>query len=102
MSHYGYTVEKIGSIRKKLIDITKNWIEEAMSSIIAVAMENGIENIALHTAESISNRDPLVGEECEKIKIFYDNIAKMFGFSQQYIAEDDDDLYGLFWVKHLN
>ena len=96
----GYTIEKLDEIKKQLSSLFKDWAEEALSSVIEVARQNNIKNIALHTAESIGVRDPLVSTETNKIKMFYDNLARSFGFAQEKV--NHPNFSGTFWVKHLD
>lgn len=96
---YGYTIEKLDEIKGRLTYMFRNWLEEALSSLIEVARQSGIRSIALHTAETIAQRDPLVGTETDKIKMFYDNLAKSFGFKKEAIMEPEFE--GTFWVKDL-
>jgi len=96
---YGYTVEKLEEIKNRLVFLFRDWMEEGLSSLISIARKSNIKHIALHTAESISKRDPLVGTEINKIKMFYDNLAKSFGFSKEMVMEPTFE--GTFWVKDL-
>ena len=91
----GYTVEKLDKIKVKLVELFNNWAEYGISSLLEIARKNGIKNVALHTAETISQRDPSV--EADKIKMYYDNLARSFGFKKQLV--NTRGLKGNFWVR---
>jgi 8-oxo-dGTP pyrophosphatase MutT (NUDIX family) len=91
----GYTVEKLDDIKAKLVGLFKDWAEYGIASLLEIARQHGIKNVAIHTAETIAQRDPSV--EANKIKIFYDNLAKSFGFKKQPL--DVSGLKGNFWVR---
>ena len=96
---YGYNIKKLEEIRVRLIELFRDWVEEAMSTLIEVARENGIAHVALHTSETIAQRDPLVGKQTDKMKMFYDNVAKSFGFKKQQVSTPE--FKGIFWVKDV-
>jgi hypothetical protein len=63
--------------------------------LLEIARRDGIQNVAIHTAETISRRDQWV--EADKIKMYYDNLARSFGFKKQRL--DVGELRGNFWVR---
>lgn len=91
----GYTLEKLEEIRQKLVELSKDWAEYAVSTVLEIARRQGIKNVAIHTAETIGQRDP--GVEADKVKIYYDNIARSFGFKKKQL--DIGGLQGNFWVR---
>jgi hypothetical protein len=96
--HQGYTVEALESIRRRLTELFKDWTEYAMSSLLEIARKHGIKYVAVHTSESIAGRDPSV--EADKVGMYYDTLAKSFGFQKQTV-----DLGGQtrdFWVRQAS
>jgi hypothetical protein len=91
----GYTLEKLGEIKGKLIHLFQDWTEFAIASLLEIARREGIQNVAIHTAETISRRDQCV--EADKVKMYYDNLARAFGFKKQRL--DVGELRGNFWVR---
>lgn len=91
----GYTLEKLEDIRAKLIGLFENWAEYALATLLELARQHSIKNVAIHTAESIAERDPSV--ESDKVKMYYDNLAKSFGFKKQQV--NVGELRGDFWVR---
>ena len=63
--------------------------------MLEIARRHGIRNVAIHTAETVAQRDYAV--EADKIRIYYDNIAKAFGFKKRTL--DVGGLKGDFWVR---
>jgi hypothetical protein len=94
---YGYTAEKLDEIKSKLVEMFKNWADYALSTLIEIARRHDIKNVAIHTVDSIANRDESV--DPAKIKMYYDHLAKSFGFKQQEI--DEGELHGKFWVRKI-
>ena len=92
---YGFTIDVLEDIKRKLIELTKDWAENAIATVLEIARRNGIKNVAIHTAETIAERDP--GVEADKIKMFYDSVAKSFGFKKQPL--DIGGRRGNFWVR---
>lgn len=95
MLQHGYDLDKMEDIKQKLVKLSKDWAEYAIATLIDLARRHGIRNVAIHTAETISGRDEAV--ESEKIHMYYDNLAKSFGFKKQQL--DVGDLKGNFWVR---
>jgi hypothetical protein len=91
----GYTPEKLDEIKDKLVELFQDWAEYGISSILEIARKHGIKNVAIHTAETIARRDESV--EADKVKMYYDNLARSFGFRKQQL--DVGDLKGNFWVR---
>jgi hypothetical protein len=91
----GFTAEKLDDIKKKLVGLFKDWAEYAISTVIEIARAHNIEHVCLHTAETVARRDDSV--EADKVKIYYDQLARSFGFKQEEIT--DGDLKGKFWVR---
>jgi len=92
---YGFDIDKLEEIKRKLIELTKDWAEHAIATVLEIARRNGIKTVAIHTAETIAERDP--GVEADKIKMFYDSVAKSFGFKKQPL--DIGGRRGNFWVR---
>jgi 8-oxo-dGTP pyrophosphatase MutT (NUDIX family)/GNAT superfamily N-acetyltransferase len=92
---YGFTIDVLEDIKRKLIELTKDWAEHAIATVLEIARRNGIKSVAIHTAETIAERDP--GVEADKIKMFYDSVAKSFGFKKQPL--DIGGRRGNFWVR---
>src|SRR5258708_4191932 len=90
----GYTPEKLDEIRQQLIGLFKDWAEYALASVIEIARRHGIKNVAVNTGENLAARDPLVEE---KSNIYYDQLAKAFGFKKQQVNEGA--MRGNFWVR---
>lgn len=91
----GYTIEKLDEMRAGLVNLFKDWAEYGVASLIEIARRHGIKNVAIHTGQSIANRDPDL--EADKAGRYYDQIAKAFGFKKQPL--DVGDLKGEFWVR---
>ena len=91
----GYTPEKLDEIKDKLVELFQDWAEYGISSILEIARKHGIKNVAIHTAETIARRDESV--EADKVKMYYDNLVRSFGFRKQQL--DAGDLKGNFWVR---
>jgi hypothetical protein len=92
---HGYTEARLEQIKTKLIDLFKDWAEYGLASLLEIARKHFIKNVAVHTAESIALRDKSV--EADKIKIYYDNLARSMGFRKQTL--DVGELKGNFWVR---
>lgn len=95
MQQMGWTVESLSAIKTKLIELFKDWSEHALSTILEIAREQGIAKVAIHSAEGIAQRDPSV--DATKIIIYYDNLAKSFGFKKEQV--NTPELSGTFWVR---
>jgi GNAT superfamily N-acetyltransferase/2'-5' RNA ligase len=91
----GYTVEKLDEMKQQLINLFKDWAEYGIASLIEIARRHGIKNVAIHTGETIAKRDPDL--EADKAIMYYDQLAKSFGFQKQML--DVGDLKGNFWVR---
>lgn len=91
----GYTLEKLDEIKAKLIHLFQDWTEFAIASLLEIARRDGIQNVAIHTAETISHRDQWV--EANKVKMYYDKLARSFGFKKQRL--NVGQLRGNFWVR---
>jgi hypothetical protein len=91
----GYTLEKLDEIKEKLVQLFQDWAEYGIASLLEIARREGIQNVAIHTAETISRRDQCV--EAAKIKMYYDNLARAFGFKRQRL--NVGELRGNFWVR---
>lgn len=90
----GYTPEKLDDIKAQLIGLFKDWAEYAIASVIEIARRHGIANVAINTGENLAARDPLVEE---KSNMYYDQLAKAFGFKKQQV--DAGEMKGNFWVR---
>jgi len=82
-------------MKGSLANLFKDWAEYGISSLIEIARRLGIKNVAIHTGETIAQRDPDL--EADKASRYYDQIAKSFGFTKQPL--DVGDLKGTFWVR---
>jgi hypothetical protein len=91
----GYTPEVLDGIKEKLADLFEDWAEYGLASLIEIARTHGIKNIAIHSAETIAQRDQTV--EADKISMYYDQLAHSFGFRQKQL--EFGDLSGNFWVR---
>lgn len=91
----GFTADKLEAIRRTLIELFEDWTEYAMSTLLEIARRHGIKHVALHTVDSIASRDEAVDRT--KVKMFYDNLAKSFGFKQQEL--NVGPMRGKFWVR---
>jgi GNAT superfamily N-acetyltransferase/RNA:NAD 2'-phosphotransferase (TPT1/KptA family) len=91
----GYTAEKLTEIKAQLTALFKGWAEHALATIIEIARRHGIENVAIHSVDTISQRDQSV--EGTKVKMYYDNLAKSFGFKKERL--EGSGLNGEFWVR---
>jgi hypothetical protein len=89
----GYTLEKLEEIKAQLTTLFKDWAEHALATVIEIARRHEIKNVAIHSVDSIAQRDPSV--DALKVKMYYDNLAKSFGFTKQDVPE----LNGKFWVR---
>src|SRR5271165_5920230 len=92
---HGYTVEKLEKIKERLISLFGDWTEYAISSAIEIARQHSIKQVAIHTSESIAQRDPSI--KADKIKMYYDNIAKSFGFKKETLTIGGKQ--GNFWIR---
>jgi hypothetical protein len=93
----GYTVETLDAIKQKIVDLFKEWADYAISTIMEIAANHGIKNVALHTGETISRRDNAVLPS--KITQYYDSLAKAFGFKRDRIRLGG--IEGEFWVRKV-
>lgn len=94
-AQHGYTIEKLDEMKASLTNLFKDWAEYGVASLIEIARRQGIQNVAIHTGQSIAKRDPDL--EADKAGRYYDQIAKGFGFKKQQL--DVGDLQGEFWVR---
>ena len=95
MVRRGYTVEKLEEMKRQLVNLFKDWAEYGIASLIEIARRHGIRNVAIHTGETVARRDPDL--EADKAGMYYDRLAKSFGFRKQPL--DVGDLKGTFWVR---
>jgi GNAT superfamily N-acetyltransferase len=95
MLQEGYTLDKLEEIKTSLVQLFQDWAEYGIASLIDLARRHGIKNVAIHTAETIAQRDESV--EADKIHIYYDNLARSFGFKKQQL--DIGNLQGNFWAR---
>lgn len=91
----GYTLERLDEIKEQLVKLFADWAEYGIATLIEIARRHGIKNVAIHTAESIAQRDESV--EPDKVQRYYDSLAKSFGFRKQQL--DVGELKGNFWVR---
>lgn len=91
----GYTPEKLEQIKDKLIELFEDWSEYAIATVLEIARDHKIQNVAINSTESIAARDSSI--DASKMKMYYDNLAKGFGFKKQQVNEGD--LKGTFWVR---
>jgi hypothetical protein len=91
----GYTPEKLGQIKDKLVELFEDWSEYALATILEIARSHKITNVAINSSESIAKRDPSV--DAPKLKMYYDNLAKGFGFKKQNVQTPE--IKGTFWVR---
>lgn len=91
----GYTVESLEEIKGKLIKLFEDWSEYALATILEIARSHEIKYVAINSSDSIATRDPSV--DPQKVKMYYDNLAKSFGFKKQQI--DLPQISGAFWVR---
>ena len=91
----GYDAGALDRVRQQIADITKGWAEHAVATVIDIARKDGIRNVAIHTGATVAGRDPHMGGP--KVTIYYDNVAKAFGFKKQRL--DVGDVRGEFWVR---
>ena len=91
----GYTMEKFQEMKQSLANLFKDWAEYGISSIIEIARRHGIKNVAIHTGTSIAKRDPDL--EADKAVMYYDNLAKSFGFKKQQL--NIGEINGEFWTR---
>jgi 2'-5' RNA ligase/GNAT superfamily N-acetyltransferase len=91
----GYTPEKLEEMKQSLANLFKDWAEYGIASVIEIARRHGVKNVAIHTGSTIAQRDPDV--EADKIGMYYDQIAKAFGFKKQQL--DIGELKGEFWTR---
>jgi hypothetical protein len=95
MEQEGYDLDSLEAIKQRMVELFEDWAEFGMASLIDLARRHGIKNVAIHTAETIAVRDDSV--EAQKIHMYYDSLAKSFGFKKQQV--DVGDLQGKFWVR---
>lgn len=91
----GYTMERFQEMKQSLVNLFKDWAEYGIASIIEIARRHGIKNVAIHTGTTIAKRDPDL--EADKAVMYYDNLAKSFGFKKQQL--DIGDVQGEFWTR---
>lgn len=91
----GYTPEKLEQIKDKLIELFNDWSEYAIATILEIARDHKIKYVAINSSESIAKRDPSV--DAPKLKMYYDNLAKGFGFKKQTVGTPE--IQGTFWVR---
>ena len=93
------SLENLDKIKQAFIQQYIDWAEHGLSTIINTCYDLNIENILTHTTESIAQRDQWVADEDIKVKIYYDNLVRKFGFTKQQI--NTPEIKGVFWVKNL-
>ena len=91
----GYTMERLQEMKQSLVNLFKDWAEYGIASIIEIARRYGIKNVAIHTGTTIAKRDPDL--EADKAVMYYDNLAKSFGFKKQQL--DIGEVQGEFWTR---
>jgi hypothetical protein len=91
----GYTIESLEEIKGKLVQLFEDWSEYALATILEIARSHGIKYVAINSSDSIATRDPSV--DPQKIKMYYDNLAKSFGFKKEKV--DTGQISGIFWVR---
>lgn len=91
----GYTMERLQEMKQALVNLFKDWAEYGIASIIEIARRHGIKNVAIHTGTTIAKRDPDL--EADKAVMYYDNLAKSFGFKKQQL--DIGEVQGEFWTR---
>ena len=84
IEEHDITLEKINNATKKFIKLTEDWEIHVVATVLDIAREHGIKNVAISTPEAVLKRDPSVG--AEKLKIMYDKIGKRFGFTKKQIS----------------
>ena len=77
------TPEKLDAAKGKFAEMFEEWIELAIATVLDMARTHGIENVAIASSDAILKRDPSVSRE--KIVMFYDRMAKSFGFKERQI-----------------
>ena len=92
----GYTPQRLEEIKAKLIELFEDWTEYALATILEIARSHKIQNVAINSSESIASRDPSV--DASKVKMYYDNLAKQFGFKKQQV-DLGEGVAGKFWVR---
>jgi len=95
---HGYTVEEMERIRRRLTELFKDWAEYAISTLLEMARRNGIKYVAIHTSESIAEKDLSV--EADKIGLYYDGLAKSFGFRKETVSLGGQQK--AFWVRQAS
>lgn len=91
----GYTPEKLMQIRAKLITLFEDWSEYAIATILEIARSHKIKYVAINSSEGVKDRDASV--EAPKLKMYYDSLAKGFGFKKQKV--ETPEINGTFWVR---
>lgn len=97
LSNMGMTPEKLEESKEKFTQMFEEWVEFAIASVLEMARTHGIQNVAIASGQAILKRDPSVSKE--KVKMFYDNMARGFGFKEKQI-ESVPELKGTkVWVR---
>jgi hypothetical protein len=91
----GYTSEKLEEMKAKLVELFQDWSEYAIATVLEIARDHGITNVAINSSESIAQRDNSV--DASKVKMYYDNLAKSFGFKKETV--ELPEISGKFWVR---
>ena len=92
-----YSVEDLEAMKGRIIELFEDWTEYALATILEIARSHGIRNVAINSSESIATRDTSV--DPAKVKMYYDNLAKSFGFKKQQIDMGSEGLSGTFWTR---
>ena len=95
MQMMGWTNEGLDEIKTKLVELFEDWSEYALATLLEIARSHNIQNVAINSSDSIAQRDPSV--DSQKVKMYYDNLAKAFGFKKQQI--NMGEINGNFWVR---
>ena len=82
-------------IKGKLVQLFEDWSEYALATILEIARSHGIKYVAINSSDSIATRDPSV--DPQKIKMYYDHLAKSLGFKKEKV--DTGQISGIFWVR---
>jgi hypothetical protein len=95
LAYAGYTIESLEEIKSKLTKLFEDWTEYALATILEIARSHSIKYVAVNSIESMVARDPSVSPA--KVKMYYDNLAKSFGFKKEQI--NTEGISGVFWVR---
>jgi len=83
----GLTIEELDKMKRYALSLFADWAEEGMATLLQWARSKGIDRVAIHTEETLRQRDPTL--DANKVTIYYKNLAKSYGFKEETLTIGD-------------